>query len=85
MLGGLQEARDMPGHAPRMDKMFYTGWDQLPAMLDEPEMCLKQVGSHTQKVGWEQRGQCMIYLWYGFSPGRWLFVSFPFAFAEAVA
>lgn len=45
----------MPGRAPGMDRMFYTGWDQLPTVLDEPEMHLKQVGSQTQRVEWEQR------------------------------
>lgn len=55
MLGGLQEARGMPGRAPGMDRMFYTGWDQLPTVLDEPEMHLKQVGSQTQRAEWELR------------------------------
>lgn len=45
----------MPGRAPGMDKMFYTGRDQLPTVLDEPEPCLKQVGSQIQRVEWEQR------------------------------
>lgn len=55
LLRGLQEASGMLGYASGMGKMFYTSCDQLPTVLDEPELCLRFVRFQTQRVEWEQR------------------------------
>lgn len=55
VLGGLWEASCMPGCAAGMGKMFYTSHDQLPTVLDELELRLKQAGSQTRRMEWEQR------------------------------